>query len=27
LIQNNNKLYFFLHELIAFSEQASSHTS
>jgi len=27
LSQNNNKLYFFLHELIAFYEQASSRTS
>ena len=26
LSQNNNKLYFFLHELIAFYEQASSRT-
>ena len=25
--QNNNKLYFFLHELIAFYEQASTRTS
>ena len=27
LSQNNNKLYFFLHELIAFYEQAGSRTS
>jgi len=27
LSQNNNKLYFFLHELIALYEQASSRTS
>jgi len=27
LSQNNSKLYFFLHELIAFNEQASSRTS
>jgi len=26
LSQNNNKLYLFLHELIAYYEQASSHT-
>jgi hypothetical protein len=26
LSQNNNKLYFFLHEKIAFYAQASSHT-
>jgi len=25
--QENNKLYFFLHALIVFSEQASSRTS
>ena len=27
LSQNNNKLYFFLHELIVLYEQASSRTS